>query len=183
MDSGTSDTTLGLCFFLHQLSRSSRGIHRVPSVFCVFQIPVHQHPMQEHPSVLGLVLFHSQGLSAAPAPADLMWGIMLTIFFTVLGPSGVMTQSNAMSAKGLFLLFEVSTSCSGGAAPISWGSWGGGGGGHENDCPPALLPGGASSSAKPEGEPWASLLVSSQEPSGRRRKEGRACAAATQTDH
>lgn len=32
--------------------------------------------------------------------------IMLTTFFTVLGPSGVMTQSNAMSAKGLFFFLK-----------------------------------------------------------------------------
>lgn len=177
-------TPLWACaFFFTSYPGAQEGFTVFLWCFVCFRFQFISTPCKSTPLCLGLVLFHSQGLSAAPAPADLMWGIMLTTFFTVLGPSGGMTQSNAMSAKGLFLLFEVSTSCPGGAAPISWGSWGGGGGGHENDCPPAPLPGGASSSAKPEGEAWASLLVSSQEPSGRRRKEGRACAAATQTDH
>ena len=73
MDFSTGDANLGLRFFLHQLSPRSGGSHRVPVVFCVFQIPVHRRPMQEHP-LCWVLLFHSQGLSAVPAPADLIVG-------------------------------------------------------------------------------------------------------------
>lgn len=61
---------------------------------------------------------------------------MSTTFFTVLGPSGVVTAKCYVSQRVVFL-FKASNSYSGGAVPISWESWGGGRGGHENDCPPA----------------------------------------------
>ena len=98
---------------------------------------------------------------------------MLTTFFTVLGPSGVMTQSNAMSAKGLFFFLKSPLPALGELLPFPGNPGVGAGGGHANDCPPALLPGRASSLAKPEGKARESLLVSSRELSRRRREEGR----------